>query len=116
MDTTSLGPSLMIIATCLSIGALLIKFGEMKADARNLREKMDNELADVRQSVAAALKELNARLDEILTFIHHSQQQSIKDARWQENTTASITAVAKDALEARELAKATLLSNGGGSR
>jgi hypothetical protein len=84
----------------------------MKADARNLREKMNDELADIRQSVAAALKDLNTRMDEILDFIHDSQQQRITDARWQENTTGSISAVAKDALEARELAKLSLSQRG----
>lgn len=112
MNELPLGAWLAIIAAAVSIGTILIKFGEMKADARNLREKMDNELADVRKSVAAALKDLNARMDEILDFIHDSQQQRIIDARWQETTTASITAVAKDALEARELAKMSLASRG----
>jgi phage host-nuclease inhibitor protein Gam len=112
MNDLPLGAWLTLIATGLSIGAVLIKFGEMKADARNLREKMNDELADIRQSVAAALKDLNTRMDEILDFIHDSQQQRITDARWQENTTGSISAVAKDALEARELAKLSLSQRG----
>lgn len=108
----SLGAWIALTMAGLSVGAILIKFGELKADARNLREKMDNELADVRKSVATALKDLNERMDEILDFIHDSQQQRITDARWQETTTGSITAVAKDALEARELAKLSLAHRG----
>jgi predicted lipid-binding transport protein (Tim44 family) len=89
----SLGAWLGIIATGLSVGAMLVKFGELKANTANLAVNVERELKDIKDSMS-----------EVLAFINASRQQRVSDAGWQERTTANLATAMKDAEQARDTA------------
>lgn len=89
----SLGAWLTVIATGLSVGAMLIKFGELKANSANLAQNVERELKGIKDSLA-----------EVLSFVTASREQRVLDAGWQERTTANLTVAMKDAEQARDSA------------
>ncbi len=89
----SLGAWIGIIAMGLSVGAMLIKFGELKANSINLAANVERELKDIKIS-----------MESVLSFIAASQQQRVLDAGWQERTTANLTTAMNDAEQARDTA------------
>jgi hypothetical protein len=100
----SLGAWLGIIGTVIAVGTALIKFGEMKAELRHIKKDTEDKLKVVEEGVGKELTEIKRQLNEVLSFIHESQQHRIEQAGWQERTTANVLTAMKDAESARETA------------